>query len=61
VPRAFARTEPGKPEAAARFFSEGYRGVRISRTGKRFLIERATVWNVPNEAGQPRRASRRLY
>jgi len=23
-----------------------YRGVRISRTGKRFLVEQATVWNV---------------
>ena len=23
-----------------------YRGIRISKTGKRFVIHRATVWNV---------------
>lgn len=27
-------------------FIDDYRGVRISATGKRFLIERATVWNL---------------
>ena len=30
----------------ARGFVDDYRGVRISRTGRRFLVERATVWNV---------------
>ncbi|MFO0705870.1 MAG: MEKHLA domain-containing protein [Nitrospira sp.] len=29
----------------------GYRGVRISSTGRRFVIEDATVWNVVNQAG----------
>lgn len=28
-----------------------YRGVRISSTGKRFLIERAVVWNLLDENG----------
>jgi hypothetical protein len=27
-------------------FIDDYQGVRVSRTGRRFLIERATVWNV---------------
>ena len=31
-------------------YIDNYRGVRISATGKRFLIERATVWNVLNES-----------
>lgn len=30
-----------------------YRGVRISRTGKRFLVERATVWNIQQPDGTP--------
>lgn len=30
-------------------FTEDYRGVRISRTGRRFRVERATVWNLLNE------------
>ncbi|MBI3828942.1 MAG: MEKHLA domain-containing protein [Planctomycetes bacterium] len=34
-------------------FSEGYKGVRVSRTGKRFRIERATVWNLLDENGKP--------
>lgn len=28
-----------------------YRGIRISRTGKRFLIEQATVWNLVDANG----------
>ena len=31
---------------AAHGFVTDYQGVRISRTGRRFLVERATVWNV---------------
>jgi MEKHLA domain-containing protein len=31
-------------EITARGFSDGYTGIRISRTGKRFLIDKATVW-----------------
>lgn len=32
--------------AAAEGFVDEYRGVRITTTGRRFLVERATVWNV---------------
>lgn len=32
-------------------YFEGYRGVRISSTGRRFLVEDATVWNVLDHAG----------
>lgn len=30
-----------------------YRGIRISSTGKRFLIEQATVWNLVDADGNP--------
>ena len=39
---------------AAHGFLADYRGVRISRTGRRFLVERATVWNVLDEQGSKR-------
>jgi hypothetical protein len=32
-------------------YFNGYRGVRISSTGQRFLIEQALIWNVINPAG----------
>lgn len=35
-----------------RGFIDDYRGVRISATGRRFLIERATVWNVLDSSEQ---------
>ena len=41
-------------QAAAHGFVTDYRGVRISRTGRRFLVERATVWNVLDEHGNRR-------
>ena len=34
-------------------FIDDYRGVRISATGRRFLIERAIVWNLQDATGQP--------
>ena len=39
---------------AAHGFVTDYRGVRISRSGRRFLVERATVWNVVDEGGRKR-------
>lgn len=43
-------------EAATQGLIRNYRGVRISRTGKRFLVEQAIVWNVidqyHNKVGQ---------
>ncbi len=32
-------------------YIDDYSGVRIAHSGKRFLIEGATVWNLANEAG----------
>jgi hypothetical protein len=34
-------------------YIDDYRGVRISRTGRRFLIDTATVWTVLDERGAP--------
>jgi len=39
-------------EVTARGYINDYSGVRIARTGQRFLIERATVWNLTDETGQ---------
>jgi len=34
-------------------FIDDYSGVRISKTGRRFRIARATVWNLLTEEGKP--------
>ena len=34
-------------------FVDDYRGIRISSTGRRFRIDRATVWNLLDAAGRP--------
>ena len=34
-------------------YFNGYRGVRISSTGRRFLVEHALIWNVIDLAGRP--------
>jgi hypothetical protein len=34
-------------------FYTGYRGTRVSRTGRRFEIRQATVWNLLSPAGTP--------
>jgi hypothetical protein len=36
-----------------RGFIDDYSGVRISKSGRRFRIERATVWNLISEKGEP--------
>ena len=36
-----------------RGFIDDYSGVRISKSGRRFRIERATVWNLISEKGGP--------
>jgi hypothetical protein len=38
-------------QAAAKGFIEDYRGIRITKTGRRFLVEKALVWNVVDAAG----------
>jgi hypothetical protein len=35
----------------ARGFIDDYSGIRIAKTGRRFRIERATVWNLVTERG----------
>jgi hypothetical protein len=37
----------------ARGFIDDYSGIRISKTGRRFRIAQATVWNLLAENGQP--------
>ncbi|MCA8989909.1 MAG: MEKHLA domain-containing protein [Planctomycetaceae bacterium] len=32
-------------------FVDDYRGIRVTSTGQRFLIERATVWNLSDASG----------
>ena len=34
-------------------FVDDYRGIRISSTGRRFRIDRATVWNLLDASGRP--------
>ena len=34
-------------------YIDDYSGIRVSSSGRRFRIERATVWNVADEAGNP--------
>ena len=36
-----------------RGFIDDYSGVRISKSGRRFRISRATVWNLNSENGEP--------
>lgn len=68
TPEEFTRTlgrktaEPMEQAARDRFlaevrkngFVENYEGIRISSTGRRFRIEKATVWNLLDEAGRYR-------
>ncbi len=34
-------------------YIDDYRGVRITKSGRRFLIEQATVWNLLDQRGNP--------
>lgn len=34
-------------------YFDGYRGVRVSSTGRRFLVKQALIWNVFDPAGSP--------
>ncbi len=60
TPSRFTAEEPNRAERArllervrADGFIDDYAGIRVSRTGKRFRIEAATVWNVLDGAGHP--------
>lgn len=50
-PLARAERQRLLDRVAAQGFIDDYAGVRISRTGQRFRIERATVWNLLDIAG----------
>ena len=41
-------------EVTSSGFIKNYAGVRISKTGRRFRIENATVWNLVDDDGTPR-------
>src|SRR6185503_4048167 len=40
-------------EVTAHGFIDDYSGIRISKTGRRFRIAQATVWNLVTEDGAP--------
>ncbi|MGL5834382.1 MAG: MEKHLA domain-containing protein [Waterburya sp.] len=39
-------------QAATQGYIDNYQGIRISRTGQRFLIKQAIIWNLTDELGQ---------
>ena len=39
-------------QAKTRGYILNYRGIRISQSGKRFLVEQATVWNIRDTQGR---------
>jgi hypothetical protein len=58
TPSRFTAEEPDRAERAellrrvsADGFIDDYSGVRISKSGKRFRIRRATVWNLADSSG----------
>ena len=60
TPSRFTAEAPNREERArllsevtSRGFIDDYSGVRISKTGRRFRIHRATVWNLITEVGMP--------
>jgi len=60
TPSRLTAEAPGREERARlpgtvtrRGFIEDYSGVRISKTGRRFRISRALVWNLLTEEGRP--------
>lgn len=38
-------------EVTSNGFIDNYQGIRISTTGRRFMIKQATVWNLVNDVG----------
>ncbi len=50
-PVARAEREILLREVREKGFTDAYSGVRVSGSGKRFFIERATVWNLVDAAG----------
>jgi hypothetical protein len=40
-------------QVSAKGFIDDYSGIRVTKNGRRFVIERATVWNLSDESGAP--------
>jgi hypothetical protein len=40
-------------QARKQGYYDGYTGVRISSTGRRFMVEQAVIWTVVDLAGSP--------
>ncbi|QQL45200.1 MEKHLA domain-containing protein [Sulfuriroseicoccus oceanibius] len=60
TPSRFTAEPPNRDERAELLrqvtengFIDNYSGIRISKTGRRFRIQRATVWNVTDTNGNP--------
>lgn len=53
-PENRAERERMLAQAAARGYIEDYRGIRITKTGRRFRVEQALVWTVVDAAGTRR-------
>ena len=51
-PMAQSKRQTFLEQTAKQRFITGYDGVRISSTGRRFLIQNATIWNLTNSNGQ---------
>lgn len=61
TPSRLTAEEPNREERARllatvtqRGYIDDYSGIRISKTGRRFRITQATVWNLLSETSQPR-------
>lgn len=61
LPSRLSAEAPDRAERAALLsavrdagFSTGYRGMRVAKSGRRFMIERATIWQLTDEVGEPR-------
>jgi hypothetical protein len=40
-------------QVSVKGFIDDYSGIRVTKNGRRFLIDRATVWNLLDESGAP--------
>jgi hypothetical protein len=48
-------------EVAEKGYIDSYKGIRVSSSGKRFMVENSIVWNLIDEAGQGHGQAAVLY
>ena len=48
-------------EVAEKGYIDSYQGIRVSSSGKRFMVENSIVWNLIDEAGQRHGQAAVLY